>query len=170
MLAPQKESHDKCRQHIKNQRYHFADKGPYSQNYSFSSSHIRMWDLDIKKAEHQRTDAFETWCWRNSWKAPGKQGIKLVSLKGNQPWIFIGRAKAEAPILWPPHAKSRLIGKDPDAGKDWGYERKGTTEDDIVGLHHWLNGCEFEQTLGDSEGQGNQACCSPWGHKKSDTT
>ena len=98
--------------------------------------------------------------------------IKSVSPKGNQPWKFIGRtnAEAEAPRLWPPDAKSRLIGKDPDSGKDWGQEEKGVAEDEMVGWHHWLNAYEFEQTLGDSGGQGSLACCSPWGHKELDTT
>ena len=92
--------------------------------------------------------------------------------KGNKPWVFIGRtyAEAEALILWPPDAKSQLIGKDPDAGKDWGQEEKGTTEDKMVGWHTWLNRLEFEQTLGDSKGQGSLECCSPWGHKELDTT
>ena len=87
--------------------------------------------------------------------------IQPVNPKGNQPWIFIGRtdAEAEAPILWPLDVMSRLIGKDPDAGKDWGQE-KGVTEDEIIGRHHWLNGHEFEQTPGDIEGQGSLACCS----------
>ena len=75
-------------------------------------------------------------------------------------------AEAEAPILWPPDVKSRLIQKDPDAGKDWRQEEKGTTEDEMVGWHHWFNGHEFEQTLGDSEGQGSLAGCSPWGRKQ----
>ena len=92
--------------------------------------------------------------------------IKSVNPKGNQPWIFIGRtdAEAEVPILWLSDAKSRLIGKDPETGRDWGQEEKGATEDEKVGWHHWLNGHEFEQTLGDSEGQGSHVCCSPWGH------
>ena len=89
--------------------------------------------------------------------------IKPVNPKGNQPWIFIGRtdAEAEAPIFWSPDEKSRLTGKDSDAGKDWGQE-KGTTEDEMVGWHHLLNGHEFEQTPGDGEGQGSLVCCSPW--------
>ena len=97
---------------------------------------------------------------------------KPVNPKGNQPWIFIGRivAEAEAPILWPPGAKSQLTGKDPDAGKDWGQEEKGTTEDDMVGCHHRLNAHEFEQTSGDGEGQGSLVYCSPWGHKESEMT
>ena len=92
--------------------------------------------------------------------------IKLVHPKGDQSWIFIGRtdAEAEAPILWPPDAKSRLIGKDPDAGKDWRQE-KGMTEDETVGWHHRLDGHEFEQAPGGGDGQGSQACCSPWGHR-----
>ena len=84
--------------------------------------------------------------------------------------MFTGRTDAEAPVLWPPDVKSRLIGKDPDAGKDWGQEEKGATEDEMVGWHHWLNGHEFEQTLGDGEGQGSLTHCSPRGHKESDTT
>ena len=98
--------------------------------------------------------------------------IQPVNPKGNQPWIFIGRtdAEAKAPILWPPNAKNWLIGKDPDAGKDWRQEEKGTTEDEMVGWHHRLNRHEFDQTQGDSEGQGRLACCSPWGCKESDTT
>ena len=96
--------------------------------------------------------------------------IKPVNPKGNQSWKFIGRtdAEAEAPILWPPDMKNGLTGKDPDAvwGKDWGQEEKGVTEDEMVGWHHWLDRHELEQTLGDSEGQGNVACCSLWGRKE----
>ena len=98
--------------------------------------------------------------------------IKPVSPKGNQLWILIGRAdaEAEAPILWPLDAKSQLTRKDPDAGKNLGQEEKGMTEDEIVGWHHQLNGHEFEQTMGDSEGQGSLVNCSPWGRKESDMT
>ena len=98
--------------------------------------------------------------------------IQRVNPKGNQPLIFIGRtdAEAEAPILWPPDTKSQLTGKGPDAGKDWRQKEIGGTEDDeVAGWHHWLNRYEFGQTLGDSEGQGSLACCSPWGCKESDT-
>ena len=97
--------------------------------------------------------------------------IKPVNPKGNQSWIFIGRTDAEAdtPILWPPDMKNWLTGKDPDAGKDWGQEEKGTTEYEVVGWHHWLNGHEFEQAPGACNGQGNLVCCSPWGHKESET-
>ena len=98
--------------------------------------------------------------------------IKPVHPKGNQPQILIGRtdAKAETPILWPPDEKRRLIGKDPDAGKDGGQEEKGTAEDEMVGWHHQLDGREFEQAPGVGDGQGGLACCSPWGCKESDTT
>ena len=98
--------------------------------------------------------------------------IQPVHPKGNQSRIFIGRnnVETETPILWPPDAKSWLIGKDLDVGKDWGCEEKGTTEDEMVGWNHWLNGHEFEQALGVGDGQGGLACCSPWGHKELDTT
>ena len=98
--------------------------------------------------------------------------IKPVNPKGNQLWIFTGRTDTEAaaPILWPPDAKSRLIGKDLDAGKDWRQKEKVTTEDEIVRQHHQFNGHEFEQTLADGEGQGSLVYCSPWSCKESDTT
>ena len=98
--------------------------------------------------------------------------IQPVHSKGDQPWVFFGRtdAKAEIPILWPPHAKSWLIGKDSDAGRDWGQEKKGTTEDEMAGWHHWLDGHEFGWTPGIGDGQRGLACCNSWGHKESDTT
>ena len=98
--------------------------------------------------------------------------IRPVNPKGNQSWILIGRtcAEAEVPILWPPDVKSQLIRKDPDAEKDWGQEEKGTTEDEMVGRPHWLNGHEFEQAPGDGKGQGGLACCSPWGRRELDMT
>ena len=95
-----------------------------------------------------------------------------VHSKGDQPWVFFGRtdAKAETPILWPPHAKSWLIGKDPDAGRDWVQEEKGMTEDEMAGWHHQLDGCESEWTPGVGDGQGGLACCNSWGRKESDMT
>ena len=96
--------------------------------------------------------------------------IKLVNPKRNQSWIFIGRTDAETPILWPPDSKNWFIGKDPDVGKDWRWEEKGTTEDEMVGWHHWLNRHEFEQAPGVGDGQGSLACCSPYGGKELDTT
>ena len=118
-----------------------------------------------KKAEHRRIDAFELWCWRRllrvSWTARrSNQSI----LKEISPGVFIGRTDAEAEtlILWPPHAKSWLIGKDSDAGRDWGQEEKGMAEDEMAGWHCQLNGREFEWTPGDGDGQGDLACCDSW--------
>ena len=111
--------------------------------------------------------------WRRLLGVPlDSKEIKPVHPKVNQPWIFIGRtdAEAEAPILWPPDVKSRLIEKDPDAETDWGQEDKGAKEDEMVGWHHRLSEYEFKQTRGDGEGQGSLACCSPWGRKESDMT
>ena len=98
--------------------------------------------------------------------------IQPVHSKGDQPWVFFGRndTKAETPVFWPPHAKSWLIGKDSDAGRDWGQEEKGTTEDEMAGWHHWLDGCESEWTPGVGDGEGGLACCDSWGRKESDTT
>ena len=95
-----------------------------------------------------------------------------MSFKGNPSWLFIGRtdAEAETPIFWPPDGKKWLIGKDPDAGKDWRQEEKGTTEDEMVGWDHWLDGHEFKQALGAGDGQGSLACYSPWGCEEKDTT
>ena len=126
-----------------------------------------MWELDYK----------ESWCFwtvllEKTLESPlDSKELKLVHPKGNQSWIFIGRtdAEAETPILWPPDMKSRLIGEDPDTGKDWRQEEKGTTEDEMVGWHHWLDAHEFEQVLGVGDGQGSLAWCSLWGHKESDT-
>ena len=108
----------------------------------------------------------------DSWESLGLQEIKPVNPKGNRSWIFTGRtdAEAETPILWPSDVKSWLIGKDPDAGKDWRWEEKGMTEDEMVGWHHWLDGHEFEQTPGVGDGQGSLVCCSPWGRKELDMT
>ena len=123
----------------------------------------------IKKAERQRTDAFELWCWRRLLRVSctAKRSNQSTLKERNQPWIFTGRtdAEGEAPVLWPPEVKCRLNGKDTDARKDWGQGEKAATEDEMVGWHHWLNRHEFGQTLGDSEGQGSLACCSPWGHR-----
>ena len=126
----------------------------------------------VKKAECWRIDAFELWSWRRLFERPlDSKDIKSVNLKENQPWIFIARTDAEAEtlILWLPHAKSWLVGKDSDAGRDWGQE-KGTTEDEMVGWHHRLDGRESEWTPGVSDGQGGLACCNSWGCKESDMT
>ena len=125
----------------------------------------------VKKTERRRIDGFELWCWRRLENLNCKE-IQPDNPKGNQPWIFIGRtdAEAETVILWPPDVKNWLTGKDPDAGKDWRQEKKGMTEDEMVGWHHWLDGHEFEQALGVGDGQGSLVCCSPWGCKEPDMT
>ena len=148
------------------QRHHFASKGAHSQSYGFSSSHIWVWKLDHKEGWAPKNSCSWTVVLEKTVESPlDSKEIKPVHLKGNQSWIFIGRTDAEAPILWPPDLKSWLTGKDPDAGNDWGQEEKGAAEDEMVKWNHWLNGHEFEQTLGDSEGQGSIVCCSPWGHR-----
>ena len=126
----------------------------------------------VKKAEHWRIDAFELWCWRRLLSTLDCKEIQPVHPKGDQSWVFIGRtdAEAETPVLWPPHAKSWLIGKDSDARRDCRQEEKGTTEDEMAGWHHWLNGRESEWTPGVGDGQGGLACCDSWGRKESDTT
>ena len=135
----------------------------------------------IKKAEHRRIDTFEVWCWRKLLRVPWTarrsnqsilKEIQPVHSEGDQPWEFFGRtdAKAKTPVLWPPHAKSWLIGKDSDAGRDWGQEEKGMTEDEMAGWHHGLDGHESEWTLGVGDGQGGLACCDSWGRKESDMT
>ena len=121
----------------------------------------------MKKAEHQRIDAFELWCWRKFLSPLDCKEIKPVNARGNQSWISIGRTDAETLILWPPDVKSRLTGKDPDTGKDWRQQDKRTTEDEMIRWCHRLNGYEFEQTLWDSEGQGSLACRTPWDCKES---
>ena len=145
----------------------------------------------IKKAEHQRIDAFKLWCWRRFLRVPWTARRSNQSiLKGNQSWMFIGRtamgshrvghdwgdlaaaadAEAVTPILWPPDAKCWLTGKDPDAGKDRRQEEKGMTEDEMVEWHYWLYGHEFEWALGVGDGQESLACYSSWGHKELDMT
>ena len=133
--------------------------------YGFSSSHVQMWELDHKEGWGSKNWCFWTVGLEKTLESPlDSKVIKPVNPKGNLPWIFIRRigAETECPILWPSDLRSWRIGKDPDAGKDWGQEKRRVTEDEMVGWHHWLCGHEFEQTLGDSEGQGSLMCCSPW--------
>ena len=134
-------------QHIKKQRYHFADKGAYSQSYGFSSSHVWMWELDYKESWAPENWCFWTVVLEKTLESPlDCKEIQPVHPKGDQSWIFIGRTDAEAEtlILWPPDVKNWLIRKDPDAGKDLRREEKGLTEDEMVGWHHRLNGHVFE--------------------------
>ena len=134
---------------------------------------VWMWELDCEESWALKNWCFWTVMLQRTLESPlDCKEIQPVHPKGDQSWVFIGRAEAEAetPILWPPHAKSWLIGKDPDAGRDWGQEEKGTTEDEMAGWHHRLDGHECGLTLGIGAGQGGLACCGSWGCKELDTT
>ena len=138
----------------------------------FSSGHVWMWELDYEEGWAPKNWCVWTVVLEKTLENPlDCKEIQPLYPKGNQSWTFIGRtdAEAETPILWPPDVKNWLIAKDPAAGKDWRREEKGTTEDEMVGWHHWLNGHEFDYTLGVGDAQGSLVCCSPWGHKESDT-
>ena len=151
----------------------FADKGPSSQSCGFPSGQVWMWELD-----HEENWAPKNWCFwtvvlEKTLESPlDCKEIQPVSPKGDQSWMFIGRTdvEAEIPVLWPPDVKNWLIGKDPDSGKDWRQEERGTTEDEMVGWNHQLDGHVIEQAVGVGDGQGGLAWCSPWGRKESDMT
>ena len=135
----------------------FANKGPSSWGYGFSSGHVWMWELDHKESWTPKNWCFWTVVLEKTLESPlDCKETQPVHFKGDQSWVFTGTidAKAGTPILWPPHAKSWLIGKDPDAGRDWGQEEKGRTEDEMVGWHYWLDGHESEWTPGVGDGQG----------------
>ena len=166
------EIYDKPRQCIQKQRHHFADKGPCSQRYG-PVVPVVIYECEswtTKKTECQIIDALNFGAGENSSEPLGQQGDQTNQT--SIPWIFTRRtdAEAEALIHWAPDVKRWLIGKDPDVGKGWQLEEKGVTEDKMVGWLHRLNGREFEESLGDSEGQQNLVCCGPCGRKKSDTT
>ena len=145
MLAPWKKSYDQPRQHIKKQRCYFGNKGLSSQSYGFSSSHVWMWELNYKESWVPKNWCFWTVVLEKTLESPlDCKMIKPVNPKGNKSWVFIGRTDADASILWPPDVKNWLIVKDPDAGKDWWQEEKGTIENEMVGWHHWLDGHEFK--------------------------
>ena len=170
--SPWKKSYDQSRKHIKKQRHYFANKSPCSQGYGFSSSHVLVWELDCKESWVSKNWCFWTVVLEKTLENPlDCKEIQPFHLKGNQSWIFIGRtdAEAETPILGPPDVTNWLIWKDPHAGKDWRLKEKGMTEHEMTGLHHWLDGHEFEQALGVGDGQGSLVCCSPWGCKELDT-
>ena len=158
---------------LKMKRHYFANKGPSSQGYGFSSGYVWMWELD-----HEESWALKNWCFwtvvlEKALESPLHcKEIQPVHPKGDQSWVFIGStdAEAETPIFWPPHAKIWLTGKDPNAGKDWGQEEKETTEDEMVGWLHRLDGHKFEEAQGVGGGQGSLACYSPWGCKVLDKT
>ena len=173
MLAPWKETYDQPRQHVKKQRHYFANKHPSSQGYGFSSSHVWMWELDYKESWVQKNWCFWTVVLEKTLESSlDCKEIQPVHPKGDQSWVFIGGTdvEAETPIIWPPDAKSWIIWKDPDAGKDWGPEEKGTTEDEMVGWHHRHNGHGFGWAPGGGDGQGGLVCCGSWGRKELDTT
>ena len=139
MLTPWKESYHQPRQHIKKHRHYFVNKGLSSQGCGFSNSHVWMWELDYKEGRAPKNWCFWTVVLEKTLESPlACKLIKLVNAKGNKSWIFFGRTdvEAETPILWPPDVNSWLVGKDPDAGKDWEQEEKGTTENEMVGWHH----------------------------------
>ena len=153
-LAPWKKSYDQPRQHMKKQRHYFASKGLCSESHGFSSSHVWMWELNYKESW-----ALKNWClwtvvFKKTFESPlDWREIQQVNPKGNQSWIFIGRtdAETEAPILWPPDATNWLIGKDPDAGKDW-RQKKGSTKNEMAEWYHRVYGHEFELTPGIGNG------------------
>ena len=140
--------------------------------YFFLKHVLHFIDLTVKKAECLRVDAFELWCWRRLLRVPwtARRSSQSIPKEINPGCSLVGfDVEAETPILWPPHVKSWLIWKDPDAGKDWGKVEKRVTEDERVGWHHRLNGHGFEWALGVGDGQGGLACCSSWGYKELDT-
>ena len=155
------------------QRHYFVNKGPSSQGFGFSSSHVWIWELDYKESWAPKNWCFWTVVLEKTVESPlDCREIQPVHPKGDQSWVFIGSTdvEAETPILWPPDAESWLIGKDSGAGREWGQEEKGMTEDEMVGQHYQLNGHGFGWTPGVGDGQGGLACCSSWGRKESDTT
>ena len=158
-----KENYDQPRQHIKKQRHHFINKGPPSQGYGFSSSHVWMWELDYKESWEPKNWCFWIVMLEKTLESPlDCKEIQPFHPKGNQSWIFIGStdAESETPIFWPPDAKNWLIREAPDAEKDWRREEKGMTEREMVGWHHRLNWYEFEWAPGVGDGQGCLECCS----------
>ena len=150
-----------------------ANKGPSSQGYDFSSSHVWMWELDWEESWAPKNWCFWTVVLEKTLESPlDCKEVQPDHSKGDQSWVFFGRndAKAETPVLWPSHAKSWPTGKDSDAGTDWEQEEKGTTKDEMAGWHHRLSGREFEWTPGDGDGQGGLVCCNSWDHKELDKT
>ena len=166
-------SYDKPRQHIKKLRLYFANKGPCGQSYGFSRVMYLCESWTIKKAERQRIDAFELWCWRRFLRVPwtARRSNKSILKEINPEYSLEGlmlklKLQYFGHLMW----RADSLRKDPDAGKDWGQEEKGTTEDKMVGWQQRLDGHVFEQALGVGDGQGSLASCSPWGCKESDTT
>ena len=152
----------------RDQRHYFANKGPSSQGYVFSNGHIWLWELDCEEGWVPKNWCFWTVLLEKTLESPlDCREIQPVHSEGDPSWVFIGRtdAKAETPVLWPPHGKSWLIGKDPDAGRDLEQEEKGMTEDEMAGWHQWLDAHEFGWTPGVGDGQGGLVCCNSWGRR-----
>ena len=169
MIACRQESYEKPRHYVKKERHHFADQGPYSQDYGLSSSHVWLWKVDHKEGRAPENWCFWTLVLEKTLESPlDSRQIKPDNLKGNQPWILIGWTDAQAPIFWSPDVNNWFIEKDPDVGEDWRQKKKKGTENEMVGWYHRCDGHELEQTPGDGEGQGDLACCNPWGCKESD--
>jgi len=169
MFVPWKKSYDQPRQHTKKQRHYFADKGLSSQSYGFSSGHVWIESWTIKKAECWRIDAFELWCWRRLLRVP------WTARRSNQSILKeISSEYSLEGLMLKLQYFGHLMGRTDSLDKHWCWERlkaeEGTTEDEMVGWHHWLDVQEFEQSLGVGDGQGSLVCCSPWGHKESDMT
>ena len=172
MLTLWKKSYDKPRQRIEKQRYHVADKGPSSQSYGFSSSHVWMWELDHKEAWVLKNWCFQTVVLEKTPESPlDSKEIKPVNLKGDQSWIFTGRTdvEAETSVFWSSDMHRWFIGKVPHAGTERRQKEKRASADEVTGPHHRCNEHELGQTTGNGERQGGQACCSPCGHKELDT-
>ena len=167
MLAPWKKSYDNLTQHVKKQRHHFANKHlTIYQSYGFFPVVMYVCELDHKEGWAPKNWCFQIVVLEKTLESPlDCKEIKWINPEGNQPWIFTGRTDAEVPILWPPDVKNWLIWKRPWCWKRLKAGREGTTEDEMVGWHHWLDGQEFEQVLGGGDGQGSLACCSPWDQK-----
>ena len=168
LLLGRRVIYDQPRQHIKKQRHYFVNKGPSSQGYSFSSGHAWMRELDCEESWVPKNWCFWTVVLEKTLESPlDCKEIQRVHPNGDQSCMFFGRTdvEGETPILWPLDSKSWHIRKDPDAGKDWGQEDKGTTEDETVGWYHWPDGHGFGWTLGVGDGQDGVACCGLWGAK-----
>ena len=147
------------------QRHYFVNKGPSSQGYGFSCGHVWMWEIDCKESWALKNWCFWTVVLEKTLESPlDYKEIQPVHPRENQSFLFIGGSDLEVkiPVFWPPDANSWLIWKDPDVGKDWGQEEKGTIEDEMVGWHHWLNEHGFGCTSGAGDGQGGLACWGSW--------
>ena len=153
---------------VEKQRHYSADKGLSSRGYGLPSGHIQLWELDRKEGRTPKNWCLWTVVLEKTPQSPlDSKELKPVNLKRDQPWICTERtdAEAEAPVFWSFDVNRQLIGKVPDAGKDWGQKEERVSEGEIAGWHHWGNEHELRQTPGDGEGQGGLACCSPWSRR-----